>query len=453
MVGRPVRARKAGAIQEERDRQVLQGDFLKDLVKAALQKSAVDVHDGPQSGLGLPGGKGHGVRLADTRVKEPIGKTISNGLQLVSLAHGGRQHGYTWLAGHLAEDRVPGVMGEGRTRACLGRRVRAVGRAERGRRVEIHRVLRRRLIAVALFRHDVQEDGRFEVLDHLQVLAQYADVVPIHGANVSEPQLLEDHSPVQPGLDGLFQLCQETLHRIAEQRHLVEHTDHLFLQSRVEGVGAQPIQILPHAADSGADGHFVVVQDDQQTLVETADVVHRLEDDPRREGPVANHRHGISVRGAQQLIAAAQPHDGGQAATGVARHEQVVRALARAGVAHQAALGADCVELAVAARDQLVGIDLVSRVPQQPVARKVERGVQGDRQFHDAQIRGEVCAARRDQIAQHVPDLGCQFLQLGQAEVLDIPGRIDLRQQLVHECLSPVPQGTTACRISDPAAT
>ena len=49
----------------------------------------------------------------------------------------------------------------------------------------------------------------------------------------------------------------------------------------------------------------------------------------------------------------------------------------------------------IAARDQLVRIDLMAGVPDQPVVAKVERQMQGQAQLDDAQIRGEVCAAVR----------------------------------------------------------
>ena len=47
-----------------------------------------------------------------------------------------------------------------------------------------------------------------------------------------------------------------------------------------------------------------------------------------------------------QIVADLRPERRRDAATGVAGHEQVVFALVRIGVAHQAALGADAVEIA-----------------------------------------------------------------------------------------------------------
>ena len=56
------------------DGQVLERHLLEDLVEAPLQERAVDVHDRPQPGLGLPGGEGDRVDLADAHVEEPVGE-------------------------------------------------------------------------------------------------------------------------------------------------------------------------------------------------------------------------------------------------------------------------------------------------------------------------------------------------------------------------------------------
>ena len=49
------------------------------------------------------------------------------------------------------------------------------------------------------------------------------------------------------------------------------------------------------------------------------------------------------------------------------RHEQIEFALCRVGVAHQATLGPDRVELRIAAGHQLVRINLMARIPNQPI--------------------------------------------------------------------------------------
>ena len=132
------------------------------------------------------------------------------------------------------------------------------------RRVEQHRIFRRRLEAVALFRDHVQQHRPFDVAHHPQVLAQQADVVPVDRAEVAQAQVLEQHAAVQAGLGRFLELRQEPLDRIAQQRHLAQHLDDFFLEPRVHAVHPQPIEIIGHAAHARADRHLVVVQNDEQ---------------------------------------------------------------------------------------------------------------------------------------------------------------------------------------------
>ena len=107
MMGGAVGADQSGAVQQQRDRQVLQGDFLEDLVVGPLHEGAVDIDQGPHPGLGQPGGEGHGVRLADAHVEEAVGKLVADRLQHGALAHGRGDDGHAGIAPHLPQDRLP----------------------------------------------------------------------------------------------------------------------------------------------------------------------------------------------------------------------------------------------------------------------------------------------------------------------------------------------------------
>ena len=112
VMGRPVRTDQPGTVQHEHDGQVLQGHLLEDLVEAPLQERAVDVDDGANSHFGLPGGEGDRMRLANARVEKAVGKLLANRLQLVALAHRGRQHRDPRVPDHLLADRLPRHIGE-----------------------------------------------------------------------------------------------------------------------------------------------------------------------------------------------------------------------------------------------------------------------------------------------------------------------------------------------------
>ena len=57
MMRRAVGAGQAGAVEAEGDRQVLQGDFLEDLIEGALQEGRVNIDDRPLPALARPAAK------------------------------------------------------------------------------------------------------------------------------------------------------------------------------------------------------------------------------------------------------------------------------------------------------------------------------------------------------------------------------------------------------------
>ena len=111
VMGGPVGADQAGAVEAEDDRQVLEGDLLEDLVVRPLQERAVDVDDRPGAGLGHAGGERHRVALADADVEELVGERVADLLELVSLAHGGGDHGDLGVAAARLEERVADGVG------------------------------------------------------------------------------------------------------------------------------------------------------------------------------------------------------------------------------------------------------------------------------------------------------------------------------------------------------
>ena len=116
----------------------------------------------------------------------------------------------------------------------------------------------------------------------------------------------------------------------------------------------------------------------------------------------------------------------------MAGHEQVVGAFVRIGIAHQPALGADGLELRVAARDQLVRIDLMAGVPDQAVLAEIEGQVQGQAQFDDAEVAGEMGRPNAQHAHQFVAHLLGELRQFRVAQSLQILRRRDLRQQSGH---------------------
>ena len=256
----------------------------------------------------------------------------------------------------------------------------------------------------------------------------------VHGTDVAEPQLLEQHSTQQTGLYRILHLRKETFHRIAEDGHLVQDVQHLDLQTRVEGGQTQSVERVGNAAHARTDRHLVVVEHHGHVRLQPAGVVHGLEDYARGKSSVANYGNRVAIIFRRdEFIAALQSQRGGNAASGVTGHQQIVRAFGRVGVAHQATLVANRVETGVAAGEHLVGINLVARVPDKPILAEIKRRVQSQRQLDHAQVRGQVGRSRLANAAQSLAHLAGQLVKLFIRETVKVAGRSDCSKQFVHQ--------------------
>ena len=98
------------------------------------------------------------------------------------------------------------------------------------------------------------------------------------------------------------------------------------------------------------------------------------------------------------------------------------RALEKAG---EAVFLTQRLEALVATGEQLVRIALVADVPDELIARRVERGVQRDRQLDDAETGADVAAGARADVDQARANLVGERLQLVATQRADVGRRMD----------------------------
>ena len=113
----------------------------------------------------------------------------------------------------------------------------------------------------------------------------------------------------------------------------------------------------------------------------------------------------------------------------------VVRGLRARRVARQAALPAQCVEIAGPAGEDLVDVALVPGVEDDRIIRGVEDPVDGEGELHHAEVRAEMAPGAGDVLDEEPPDLGGQFLGLSVRQFTQIIGTGDV----VEQCHGPDP--------------
>lgn len=132
---------------------------------------------------------------------------------------------------------------------------------------------------------------------------------------------------------------------------------------------------------------------------------------------------------AHEVVADFEANATGDAACSMACHEQIVRAFRRIGVAHQATLGADGMKLLVSSCDQLVWVNLVASVPDQPVEAEIVSQMESDTELNNAQVTGKMCWACREYAHQLVTDFLRQLLELRLVQTVKVSRGFYAREQ------------------------
>ena len=108
--------------------------------------------------------------------------------------------------------------------------------------------------------------------------------------------------------------------------------------------------------------------------------------------------------------------------------DRVVFAFAAVGESGQSAGLTKCTELFVSAGEQLVGIRLMADVVNNGVLRQIEHSVDGESDFHHAQIRCQVTAVFGNRVDDHPADFPGKGGQTAFTHTPHILRRMDFRQ-------------------------
>ena len=143
-----------------------------------------------------------------------------------------------------------------------------------------------------------------------------------------------------------------------------------------------------------------------------------------RKGAIPDHGDGEIVA-PLQTVGAREAERSGNGGRTVPRAEGIVFALLASGEARETARDAQRVETVAPSGQQFVNVALMPDVEDDPVVRRVENAVQGEGQFDDAEIRGEVTPRLSDRVDQIFPDLSRKGPDLFFGDPTQVGGRID----------------------------
>ena len=187
------------------------------------------------------------------------------------------------------------------------------------------------------------------------------------------------------------------------------------LGNQVIVAGAQPGQVAGQAAHISADGHFVVIDDDDHGLPADSGVVQALIGHAAGESAVTDQCNHIVIL-MLQCPGPGHTQGDGHGTGGVPRNESVGIALRRLGESGDTAVLPQTRKIRPAAGQQLMHIRLMSHIKNQAVYTCIKNGLDGNAQFYNAQISGEMSAGLGDVGNQKFPDFLAELDSLPIAE-------------------------------------
>ncbi len=281
-------------------------------------------------------------------------------------------------------------------------------------------------IALALPGDDMQQHRPGGTVAHLtQHAREILDIMPVERADIGKPQLLEDGAADGHGLQRFLGAARALLEGLRQQAHRALGGGFQLLK-RLGLV--EPGEIARKRPHRRRNRHVIVVQDHEQAFAGMTGVVHRLPRHARGHRTVANHRDGIAQRrigGAAQLAGQRKAGGGGNRGRGMPGPERVIGAFAALGETRKPGFLPQGADTVAAAGEDLVGIDLMAHIPDDPVARGVEHMVQRHGQLDHAEPGTEMSAGlgnRRDRLGAKLVG---ELPEFPAGETFHVGGRLD----------------------------
>jgi hypothetical protein len=407
-------ARKAmskapGAVDGEADGQLLDRHVVDHLVIAALQEGRVERAERLHPGRGHAGAERHRVLLGNADIEAAAREALGEEVEAGAFGHRGGDRDDALIALGFADQALGEDLG-------VGRRVRGRLLLGAGHHVELADAVvlvgggLGGGVTLALLRQRVDEDrpGAARLGDP-EDRDEALHVVPVDRADIGEAEFLEKRATDGHALHEFPGAAGAVLERGGQELHGFLGGGAQILE-RLAGV--ETGEVLRHGADRRSDRHLVVVQDDEEPLFHVAGVVHGLIGHAGGHGAVADHAdHVADARGAE-IACHGEAEAGGDRCGGVRRSEGIVLAFVTLGEAREAAGGAERANAVAAAGQDLVGIALMSHVPDQLVLGRVEDGVDRHGQLDNAEAGAEVAAGdgdRRDRLGSQLVSDPAEF--------------------------------------------
>ena len=412
----PVFGDETCTVHREDDIFMQKVDVMDDLVVAALQEGRINADHRQHPLAGQTSCKGHGMLFGHADIEEALRMGMTEKLQTCAVFHGGSNgtEGLVGVSGG-AERPAKGIR-ERLCRSDLG--VRDAGQVEFGNAMVIAGVRLSGRIALALFRHDMEQCRPGLSTDSLENAFQFRLVVAVDESKIVKPHILEHRGMVHGPANCFFAVLKSAFDGRSDDRHTVQEAVDIFLGRKIAACGAQMAKIACQRTNIMGNGHFIIVKDDQE-IVQLSDIVHPLVDHAAGERTVADDGHHMA-RLPFQLFGPCDADGNRKSCIAVSGDKSVMGALIGIRKARKAVQLPQGAKALIPPGQELMGVALMSYVKHESILRSLKDTVECYRQLDRTEIGSKMTACFGYAVQQKLTDLAAELLDLRAVQALQV---------------------------------
>ena len=347
----------------------------------------------------------------NAHVKEPVRVIFPKYVQAGAFRHGGGNgHHFPVLLSQFHQG-IAEHFGIGGRSLGIGEFLPG-GNVEGAGAMESVGPLFRRFVPFPLGGEHMDEHRLIQLLGLFKGFHQGSQVVAVHRSQVFKAEVFEEHPGHKEVLEAVLETAHRPGHTAADGRQPFQEVFHFRFHPGIGGIRPEFRKIGRQGPHVFGNGHFVVIEDHDQLLVEIPGVVQPFHGFPAGKGSVPDDgNHIVVVPGQVPGTGDSQSRRNGGA--GVAGAEAVIFAFRPFGEAAEAAVLPESGEFVQPAGQQFVDIGLMAHIPDDLVPRHGKHLMQGDGQFHHSQVGGQMPSVPAGHFQDLLPDFLAQFRQLG----------------------------------------
>lgn len=399
MVGLSVFSHQSGPVDGHDDGMALHSDIFDELVHGSLEEGGIDRRHRPESSCGQARCESQEMSFGDTDVEESVGKVAGKGVELASFHHGGREsHDAGICGGSFSQDVADGSTPAGERRLLGQRGIRSTGDA-----VKLRRIFFCRSVTAALFRQEMNQHGSVIASGQGQNGLDILQIVPVERAPIADVEFFEKVGGLEKGLDVILDPAEKGFDPLPLRQITAVLLDK-GLEPAIAAVGTHPSETLGQTAHLAIDGPFVIIENDNQFRIGRFDIVQGLKGQTVQQRPIADEGDDFMAFSLDVacLGVTQSRREGGAAVPYV---EVIERAFSMFRKAGDATPGPEGIEDVVTAREDFIGVGLMSDIEDDAILGGIEKAQETHDKFHGAKRGGQMAPP----IENHVDDPLSEF--------------------------------------------